>query len=179
MKKFLLTAGMVLFSTIPVLGQDGAYPRGEVFAGFSYLDADLLFFRETGYGFNLNAVVNPHPNVGIEVDFSVHDFNFVGVDFQEYLFMAGPRVAGRFEKVTPFAHALFGLSHVRAVRSESESDFAMAFGVGLDVNVHENVAIRVIQADYVLVRVSQAGGQHTNSDNVRVSAGVVFKWGGS
>jgi opacity protein-like surface antigen len=177
MKKFLLTAGMVLFFTIPVLGQDGAYPRGEVFAGFSYLNADLLVVRETGYGFDLNAVGNPHPNVGIEVDFSAHYVDLLGVDFQEYLLMAGPRVAGRFEKVTPFAHALFGLSHARAL-GESESDFAMAFGGGLDVNVHENVAIRVIQADYVLVIVSEAGISE-NSHNVRVSAGVVFKWGGS
>jgi hypothetical protein len=54
----------------------------------------------------------------------------------------------------------------------------MALGGGVDVNTSTHVAIRAVQVDYVLVQASGAGASET-LHNARISAGIVFKWGGS
>ena len=110
--------------------------------------------------------------------------------------MFGPKFAARSEKVTPWAHALFGVAQLNAVGQnivgdtvrESDTWFAWAVGGGLDVNLHKRIALRVVQADYVRVNgraefntfshglfISTGGG---SSNNLRVSFGVVLRLGG-
>ncbi|MBI4164312.1 MAG: hypothetical protein HY508_01100 [Acidobacteria bacterium] len=112
-------------------------------------------------------------------------------DDSYYLFQAGPRVAFRFERVTPWGHALFGVSQSRVAGAGAiETSFAGTFGGGLDLPIHKRVALRVIQADYVRMRINaiSAGGVGGGgfgliivpipSNNLSLSFGVVLKLGG-
>jgi len=77
--------------------------------------------------------------------------------------------------VVPFAHALLG-----AVRGSSNYldiskpavHFAVAVGGGIDVKLTDRVALRLIQADYLMTRFSS-----TRQDNIRLSAGIVLRFG--
>ena len=92
---------------------------------------------------------------------------------QRYDLLAGPRYNWRPNGVTPFVHALFGISHVRADfddRTRSDTAFAMAFGGGLDVHAGEHVDVRVVQVDYLPTFFNGS-----RQDNIRASAGVKIK----
>jgi len=96
---------------------------------------------------------------------------------QRYDLLAGPRYNWRLEGVTPFAHALFGISHMRAnfdnvltPQVRSDTAFAMAFGGGLDVHAGEHLDVRAIQVDYLPTFFNGK-----RQDNIRASAGVKIK----
>jgi opacity protein-like surface antigen len=96
---------------------------------------------------------------------------------QRYDLLAGPRFNWRPRGVTPFAEALFGISHLRAnfddtlsPRVKSDTAFAMAFGGGLDVHAGEHLDVRVIQLDYVPTFFNGK-----RQDNVKASAGIKIK----
>ncbi|HJQ71201.1 MAG TPA: outer membrane beta-barrel protein [Blastocatellia bacterium] len=97
--------------------------------------------------------------------------------------LAGPKIrfpiAGN-EDVTPFAHVLLGASRLGADATVrfgdlvldskfSDISFAIAVGGGLDVKLSDSVALRVIQADYL---VTNFGGN--SQGNVRLSVGLVL-----
>ncbi len=96
---------------------------------------------------------------------------------QRYDVLAGPRYNWRPEGVTPFVHALFGVSHIRAnfddtltPRVKSDTAFAMAFGGGLDVHAGEHLDVRAIQVDYLPTFFNGK-----RQDNIRASAGIKIK----
>jgi len=92
---------------------------------------------------------------------------------QRYDLLAGPRYNWRPNGVTPFVHALFGISHVRADfddRTRSDTAFAMAFGGGLDVHAGEHLDVRVVQVDYLPTFFNGS-----RQDNLRASAGIKIK----
>jgi hypothetical protein len=76
--------------------------------------------------------------------------------------------------VTPSAHALFGV--VRGSTgfdgiSKPDTHFGMAVGGEIDVRINDRVAFRVIEADYMMTRFL-----NLRQDNIRVSAGLVFRF---
>jgi opacity protein-like surface antigen len=85
----------------------------------------------------------------------------------------------RQDKVTVFAHALFGGAHIREdlVINNSTSDrisstnFAFLVGGGVDIALSHRFAVR-IQPDYLKTEIL---GRKQN--NFRASAGVVFRFG--
>lgn len=108
-----------------------------------------------------------------------------------HTFMVGPRFSYRKnEKITPFAHLLVGgiRTHFetsidfpdtgfpgasRNSFSDNRTTVAAAMGGGLDVNLSKSLALRVVQADFVLTRFfSRPVG------NARVSVGLVYRFGG-
>jgi len=102
-----------------------------------------------------------------------------------HTFLAGPRFSYRkIEQITPFAHVLLGASrrHVesevdfgvlgRTFFSSNSTAFAAALGGGLDVALSKNIALRVVQADYLPTR--SFGSFRSNG---RVSMGLVFRFG--
>lgn len=150
-------------------------------------------------GFNGSVAFNVTPAFGIVadfrynqdniVDFTVSDeFNSVdgNIKLRNLSLMAGPRFTYRQnERVTPFAHALVGLDHIRLSgeadvdgesvdldMSETNNGLGFALGGGIDVNLSESVAIRLIQADYYLTRHEGEG-----MNNVNLAFGVVFRIG--
>jgi len=96
---------------------------------------------------------------------------------QRYDLMIGPRYNWRLSGIVPFAHAQFGVSHMRTrfedlltPRVKSDTAFAMAFGGGLDVHAGEHLDIRPIQLDYLPTFFNGK-----RQDNIRASAGIKIK----
>ena len=142
------------------------------FAG-QYGDAEVF----TGIVCILLAVFPPPPGCD----------SMAQTDFSATQFLFGPRLAKRTEKWTAFGHALFGVArlHQSSFTLEGDSfrfpastqtDFAMGYGGGIDLNTTERVAIRLFQVDYLPVRQESFASEW--KQNLRVQAGVVFRFGG-
>jgi len=108
-----------------------------------------------------------------------------------YTYLFGPRLSFRkYERVTPFVQALFGGIHASAVSPSdcsgtcpglpSENAFAFTAGGGLDVKVHHHLAIRIVQAEYLMTRFDDfTTGATAGQNDIRLSAGLVFRFGGN
>jgi opacity protein-like surface antigen len=151
------------------------------------------------FAFNLNEyfsiVVDARYNQGDIMDGS---FEFVWPELQltvqaPFAFgiknvsaLAGPRFSYRDllnERATVFVHALAGLDYWRmdgsftvsgALLKEAANKFGpgVSIGGGFDLNVHEKIAVRVIQADYYVTRQMER-----RMNNVNLSFGIVFRVG--
>jgi len=164
----------------------------EVFGGYSFLKTTGAIFRARNIanGWNAGVTGNFTRYLGIEGRLAGHYGNYgpvIPFDDSYYLFQAGPRFTYRLERLTPWGHALFGVSQSRVDGAGAiKTSFAGTFGGGLDVIIHKRVALRVFQADYVRMRINSisAGGVGsliivpTPSNNLSFSFGVVLKLGG-
>ncbi|HKP84854.1 MAG TPA: outer membrane beta-barrel protein [Blastocatellia bacterium] len=171
-------------------------PRVEVFGGYSFLR-----FEGGGslHGWNASVAINFNRYVGLATDFSGHYGSqsltlvvsnplFPGMitvksdsDTSVHTLLTGPRLSYRKnERLTPFAHTLFGVSHLRTKAVSTVGDlsseinfgdnaFTMAIGGGLDLKLSESIGLRLIQADYLLTRFG--GG---TQGNARISVGLVL-----
>jgi outer membrane protein OmpA-like peptidoglycan-associated protein/opacity protein-like surface antigen len=193
---------------VPQPGIRGSYtPRVELFLGYSNIMAAPKDLRnrivdlnggDTNIAFNFNRFVGLVGDFGgyhadtLTLNAAGSPSHDVGADGKVFTFMGGPRLSYRQPHFTLFAQALFGDADARKVTINgckgspactpllSENKFAMALGGGLDVNVHRHIAIRLVQAEYLLTRFrdpsSPAGTSGTRND-VRLSAGIVFRFG--
>jgi outer membrane protein OmpA-like peptidoglycan-associated protein len=106
-----------------------------------------------------------------------------------FTYLVGPRLSYRKnDRITPFAQVLFG--GIRASEETLcpsctpslpvENSFAMTAGGGLDIRVHHHLAIRIIQAEYLMTRFENLTTATTATQNdMRLSSGIVFRFGGS
>ncbi len=94
------------------------------------------------------AVFPPPPGCTTDVNFSTQQFLF------------GPRFTFRGAGATAFVHVLLGATRTRLssfpfsgglVPAQSETDFALAAGGGLDVRLSPFIALRAFQVDYIPV----------------------------
>ena len=179
----LRTLGAILLLTLVpcfVWAEDGA--KAEVFAGYQY------FRLNTGVSgvdsFNLNGWNGAlsgyfHKYLGITADFSgaygTPSVAGIGINTKIHTFMFGPVIRlSNPTRLTPFVHALGGGAHFSGSAlgaSASETDAAWAIGGGLDANFAPRIGIRLAQFDYLQTR---TGGD--NQNNIRFSAGIVFKF---
>jgi peptidoglycan-associated lipoprotein len=109
-----------------------------------------------------------------------------GADLTLTSFLAGPRVtwktgAGRF---APFVQVLLGGTHASGTLAPggsglpgSANAFAMTAGGGLDIGLTRRIALRAFEADYYLTNFDNGVNDHQN--NLRLAAGVTFRFGGS
>jgi opacity protein-like surface antigen len=197
MRKLLFIACSIFL--LPAFAMAQEAPSAELFGGYSYFRTDG---GANLHGWNASVAGNINRWFGLVADFSGHynsessslQVNRPGfpvfssrfrADRNIHKFMVGPRFSYRGkERITPFAHALFGVAriHTESETVINETDrfsfsgtntaFAMAIGAGLDVKLSDSIALRVIQADYVLTRL---GG--FNEHNGRGSVGIVFRFG--
>jgi opacity protein-like surface antigen len=187
------------------------YPKIEIFAGFSAI-GDANASEEgadfaSNQGFQASLIRNVNKYVGIKGDFSFHFDTDEGpglftqpcatppcssitqnvtVKSRLYNFLAGPEIKARNStRLTPFAHALFGVAHgnirlqtsgagVSFSDSFSKTGFAMAFGGGLDIRATRRVSFRAMM-DYnpTFIGVTDTGGR-SRLDHVRLSIGILF-----
>jgi opacity protein-like surface antigen len=194
MKRLLMFLAVMLLAAIPASAQSD-YPSAEIFGGYSYLSADTGavedediedFFdnREGVHGVGFSVAANLSRNFGVVGDFSYHwrnldQFGIGDIKLSTLFFLFGPRVYARSDRVTGFAHALVGGVRAKAdfnfpgfSASESQTDFAMGFGGGVDVNITSGLAVRLFQADYIPVR-SDGRWLH----NLRAQVGLTLKLG--
>lgn len=167
MRKFVVAVGLLGLFALPLLAQDA--PKAEVFGGYQYTRINPG--GENFNGWNAALTWNATQTLGLTADFSGAYKSIAGISLKQHTFLFGPTLAARSsETFTPFVRALFGGAHFSAA-GFSDTAFAMALGGGVDVKVLDNIAIRAIQADYLMTRF----GSNTQN-NVRISAGVVFRF---
>jgi len=192
MFKWLCLLLLLACFTLPAHAQDI-----EAFAGYSYLRTTGAYVQHASLnGWNVELSANVR-SWGVVADFSGHyggNVNYfipIGEDGRGLTFLFGPQYSFRkVPRVTPFVHALFGgvqaeqLAVVPAAGGAcpapgcssfprfNETDFAMAFGGGIDFKVRDHVWIRAIQVDYVRQNFSSA-----TMNSPRISAGIVYRFG--
>jgi hypothetical protein len=189
-------------------GLNFGVPKFELFAGYSYLRAvptlaagNRLAWSNGGsasMAFNVNRYLGLVGDFGAytnsQVRFTGGSAATVNVDNPNvavltYLF--GPRLSFRKnERITPFAQVLFGGVHANLVTLAgctvnctvipAQDSFAMTAGGGLDVKVRPHLAIRIIQAEYLMTNFEDlTTGNKALQNDMRLSAGIVFRFGGS
>jgi outer membrane protein OmpA-like peptidoglycan-associated protein len=143
------------------------------FAGFR---VDSLEFSNMGPGFTPSRNVDARSNV-----FSV---------------MFGPRVSFRDHgKFTPFLQVLGGVAHADDVTLDNctapiyactpllrQTVFTMTAGGGVDYRLNHRLALRIFQAEFLLTRFqdpTSVAGDNGWQSNVRLSTGLVFRFGGN
>jgi len=170
------TAALFILCLTSILGSTATaqIPKGNIFGGYSYLrldDGNGNHNGLNGWAGSLEGKVFPF--VGIVADFSGHYGTPQGVSTKEYNFLFGPRVSFSIQKIRPFAHALFGVSHINtsvASFSDSQSAFGYAIGGGADYKLIPLFSAR-LQVDYLPTRFFD-----TTQKNIRISTGIVFNF---
>jgi hypothetical protein len=196
MQKLIVLIVLLGLLSLPLMAQDN--PKVEVFGGWQYLhfggDNSYIGNASKGWDSSLTANVNKH--FGLTADFSdayktqnitsetPEGIVSANIHSHVYSYTFGPVVSmDSGGKINPFAHALFGGAHVTesgcVVLEEgsgcglgSQNGFAMMLGGGVDVKANKFMALRIPQVDWVYYRFNGVG----ESKNVRISAGVVFRF---
>lgn len=207
MKKLI---GLLLFGLLAIFTFAQEVPQAELYGGYSYLRAQTNI-NEIGVpshlnlnGWNAALAFNINKNFGLMADFGGHYGSPViyeptgeKADVSIHSFLFGPRFTQRTDKLTVFAHALFGGARVKANLptavlngtqlsaiepmaiivpfdgNSTDTGFSMAFGGGLDINVNKNFGFRIVQGDYLMTRAF-----NDTQNNFRIGAGIVFRVGG-
>jgi opacity protein-like surface antigen len=163
-------------------------PKAEAFGGYSYFRAsDPTTINLNGW--NASITGNLTSWFGVVGDFSGHygspsifGFGVPLTDANQYSYLFGPRLSYRgSDRFTPFGHFLVGVSRASAGTSRgfrgfdaslSDTALAAALGGGVDIKMTDSIAIRAVQADYLMTRFLD-----DRQDNLRLSFGVVFRFG--
>lgn len=183
-------------SDVEILEGSSIYIPGlDVYADISNIETSKLLKEGFGGSFTYNIT----KSVGVETSFRYNSGDVINFDvtvpgevsgsasikLRDIAFGAGPKFSFRSgSPLTPFAHALVGFDdfkldvHASAVNVSAEeavdshTGFGLTLGGGLDVNVHDNIAIRLVQADYYMSR-----HYEETQNNFGFSFGVVFCFG--
>lgn len=176
MRKITFVIAMILLSSLTVAAQEET-PKAELFGGYSYAG-------EGSHGFDASIAGNVNRWFGLVADvggqYTRLEEEGIRERIRTHSFLFGPRFSLRTKKrVTPFAHALFGASHIRSEATElgqlfifSDTSFGMALGGGLDIGINDTVAIRVAQVDYLRTRFF-----NQTQNKGRIAVGLVFRFG--
>lgn len=167
-------APVLLLLAAPAMAAEAAAPKVELFGGYSYAkDGD-----QSLHGGEFSLAVGLTRWIAVEADVSAHRGSELSLSTSRLFFLGGPRFAYRARGFTVFTHYLAGGVRTRAGITvlgvditESQTDFAMAFGGGIDVRLSDRWAVRA-QADYTIIR---TGGSSENEP--RLSAGAVYRIG--
>lgn len=166
---------------------------------------DLSVAANFSRSFSLVADISNHYGTkGGAFNSTTGAFTPIGTGGKGFSFLFGPQVSYReIPKVTPFARMLFGgMRASRLVLNSTSSagtdggfgivagplctalycvvpatSFAMAFGGGLDVRATDRIWIRPFQADYVRAEITTGYGSIATQNDLRISAGIVFRFG--
>ncbi len=218
MKKILLGFGAILLCGIPALAQE--YPKAELFMGYEWVRFGTAMGGNPNVNINGGGgsiAYNFNPVLGLKAEFTgmgIGDnkmtdstgLTLLTRSGNMFTYMFGPQVTIRkSSRVQPFGHLLLGGAYSNyyanvqrqgtvttgpAFVDAGKQAFALAFGGGIDVKVHKNVAIRVGQFDYLMTRfsgrpVSTTGTgsvgslEISNQSSFRYMAGLNFLIGGS
>ncbi|MCI0662463.1 MAG: hypothetical protein L0220_15445 [Acidobacteria bacterium] len=150
-------------------------PRFEAFAGFSYLRLDKSLKSDQDLnGFNTSFTYNFNRFIGAtgEIGGNYGNASATGAKADQFFFLFGPKFAYRGNsRFTPFAHVLPGIVRQNFnFGANDTTQFALATGGGLDINVTDRISLRGAQADYIMTRL---GGVQ---NNLRISTGFVLKF---
>ena len=156
-------------------------PKAEIFGGYSLLRADIHGMKFNTNGWNAAVTGNLNRYFGVTADmggqYGTVAESGVSMTVHGHSFLFGPTVSYRTNKLKPFAHVLFGVSHGSFVNigpaTISENSFALDAGGGLDIKVARHVSIRPVQLDW-----RSTSFFNSAQDNLRYAAGIVLNFGG-
>lgn len=171
-----------LLSSVAAFAQ---LPAGKIFFGYSYANAAVANNSRTnlnGWNGSLEGKIFPYVGIvadiggyygsqGVPVPTVLNPGGRLNVSGSLYTVMFGPQVSFSVSKVTPYAHALFGVGHASASTSgfsNSDTSFATALGGGFDYKLIPAIAWR-FQGDYLQTRFFSS-----TQDNFRFSTGLVL-----
>jgi hypothetical protein len=187
MKTRNFVLGVFLASGAILSAQEVQVPRYEVGLNYSWLHVNSANYdyQRTGNGGSGYFVYNIDKIIGLVADFGGYANTRSGIDDKALTYLFGPRFSYRhWEKWTPYCQFLFGGAYAWSGPSgNTQNGFATAAGGGLDYRVNKRVSIKPIQVEYVMTQLnSRVLGDSTKSfgnhqNDVRYSAGVVFKFG--
>jgi hypothetical protein len=161
MQKFL---GLVLaLLLLTAVGFAQVPTSGNVFIGYSYDRANFSGGGVNLSGWNGALEGKVAPFFGIVADISGQ----YGSGVSQHSVLFGPRVSVAVGRVTPFAHVLFGVSHISGA-GDSDTSFGDAIGGGIDYKLIKVIGWR-FQGDLLQTRFF---GDTQN--DFRFSTGVVF-----
>jgi hypothetical protein len=195
MQRLMTSVGVLLILAVHGRAQD-CCKRGELFGSFSYFNASSktdripasLDFKgrisQRGYGIDL--AYNFKKYWAVVADFSQHmrdeKINGLNADTTTYNSLFGLRLAPHGEGLSPFAEALVGVSKRKTVIEDlriKNTDFALGFGGGADIEAGRNFAVRILRFDYIPVRGGDdaPGVGRRWSQNFRAQVGIIFRFG--
>jgi hypothetical protein len=189
MNSFKSALGAVILSAVVASAQEITTPKVEVGLNYSWLHVNSANydFQRTGNGGSGYVEYNLNRTVGLVGDFGGYANTRTGINDKALTYMFGPRFNMRhFERFTPYAQFLFGGAYAWSGPTgfqQNQNAFATAAGGGVDINCTQHISIKPIQVEYVMTQFQSASlggstksfGDHQN--DVRYSAGVVFKFG--
>lgn len=189
---------------------ENSYPKVEWFLGYSFWRAvPTSSSNRMGYlhGGSTSIAYNFNRYLGLAADFGGFDnskLTLLGPTGSEtvnsggsaYTYVFGPRLSyRRYERITPFAQALFGGVHASSVKISgctgspnctplgSDNSFATMLGGGFDLRISRHISWRVVQGEFLLTHFRDPFS--TDEDdrgwqkNVRLSTGILFRFGGN
>ena len=98
--------------------------------------------------------------------------------------MAGP-VIRHYGKIDPWGQVLMGGAHSKLFAdaftaagatgiSPTSTNFALTTGAGLDIHLNRTLAIRLVEADYLLTRFHNPFQGTTNQNSFRFVTGLII-----
>ncbi|HET6930496.1 MAG TPA: outer membrane beta-barrel protein [Candidatus Acidoferrum sp.] len=188
--KALIVCGLMVGFTAPVYAQlrAGITNPLEVGGGYAYTRG---YPADGSSGFDLNGgtaslAYRFGDRIALVGDFGVYHFNNSGpgITSTMYTYLFGPRLvlrhSGGESRFAPFTQVLVGGGRLNASTvgiSAGENSFALAAGGGLDINSGGHFAFRIIEAEYLMTRFAHPDGSSATQNNVRISAGIIFRFG--
>jgi opacity protein-like surface antigen len=163
-------------------------PTAEVFGGFS---TSSLGGSNQHYGWVGAVAYNVTSEFGLVGDFGGLYNTEEGTGFKDvnraHTFLFGPRYSARADKATGFVHFLLGaakntnkFTSGSTTTTTKDTNFALAIGGGMDINAGEKIKVRVLQIDWIPVKINPPSPATSfwSKDNIRLGFGVVFGFGG-
>jgi len=166
---------IALILLLPSLSRAQQVSRWEIFGGYSYMrfDSQSIGFRDQS---NLNgAELSGLFNISRKWAVTAGASGNLGSEIRVYNFMAGPQYSFRMNKGTVFVRGLFGKCRDQVSAAGGRTSIGKVFGggIGYDWQYTTRFNIRVLQVDYL-----NGDTYGTTQKNVRVSAGIVYRFGG-
>jgi hypothetical protein len=163
----------------------GTSSQLDVSVDYSYVHASSpnTAFGDVLQGGSVSVAYKFHWHWGVAGDFGGYVYTGLnpGSTAELTTYMVGPRyTVGSSNRFSPFVQVLAGGSRLTAHFGSSEgaeNGFAMAVGGGVDVRVGHHIAVRVLQAEYLMTRFWYANTGDENQNTLRLSAGIVFRLG--
>jgi opacity protein-like surface antigen len=191
MRKLVTFASLAFL--FAVVSAPKAYSQVELFGGYSHLSLGGApsNIGSSSNGWEGDAYVHLLGPWGVEADYSNH----YGVSPQlpvsggiyyvpGFTQLYGPRFTLALPRIHPYVHALFGTVHgdagafipgpvpIGLAQDITQNAFGMAFGGGLNVKATRHIWLRLVQVDYL-----RAQFTNNTQNDVRVSAGIIFRFG--
>ncbi len=171
MKTIGLLVGLILCFSPSARAQSNNSPAVELFGGGSILRNGASAPSYSLYGgWQAQANFNFLHHVGLATDFAGQYRSIHGQVVSQYEYLFGPRFIIRWRPASLFGHVLAGANTLH-VSGASTNGFAWGVGGGLDYNVSQLIAVRLIQADYLRTSVSNSW-----FDDARIGVGIVLKF---